>query len=110
MRRLCNVLFAFVRQDVRESRNGFLPRSDLEHVTFDPQKASSSDDVWGVACMYVYHWREGFRGKGIFLRAYMCVQADAHCTIHHHAAVILLASPAFHSFMSWDACPCTMLL
>lgn len=38
IRRLCNVLFAFVRQDVRESKCGFLPGSDLEHMKFDPEK------------------------------------------------------------------------
>lgn len=36
IRRLCNVLCAFVRQDVRESRNGFIPGSDLEGMKYDP--------------------------------------------------------------------------
>jgi hypothetical protein len=36
IRRLCNLLFAFVRQDVRESKCGFIPGSDLEGMTYDP--------------------------------------------------------------------------
>lgn len=38
VRRLANVLFAFVRQDVRESRYGFLPLSDMERVRFCPRE------------------------------------------------------------------------
>lgn len=40
VRRLCNMLFAFVRQDVREARCGFIPGSDLEGMSFDPAKVT----------------------------------------------------------------------
>lgn len=38
VRRLCNVVFAFVRQDVREAQHGFLPGSDMERVRFVSHK------------------------------------------------------------------------
>lgn len=38
VRRLCNVVFVFVRQDVREAQHGFLPGSDMERVRFVSHK------------------------------------------------------------------------
>jgi hypothetical protein len=53
VRRLCNVLFAFVRQDVREAQHGFLPGSDLEHVGFDARKVWVCVNRMGGVCVCV---------------------------------------------------------
>lgn len=63
VRRLCNILFAFVRQDVRESINGFLPGSDLERVPFDPTKVRGEGRGGGKSWASIYRYGVAWPGE-----------------------------------------------